>query len=323
MLLLLSSMALGGYGDAIDSYPWYEERDIFLWTNAARVDPEAFEDAYNAGGCSVDDFSDDERTPKAPVQTNYLLNQTARSHSIDMYDNDFFDHTGSDGSSPSDRAASFGYTNGVSENIATGYSDGWDVVMHGWMCSTTGHRENIMTAGWDELGTGVKGAKMTQNFGTGGVGRRAVSMGIHAPEKPLGSVEFLADCYVEGGPDELIVVYDGQPFDMDLLYGEAGQGIYQVELDIDSDGCHQYFFQVDVAGEYVRYPEEGSYGWGDCEWDDPDSEWLASQMGIAGRDHLTEDELRERFRLVGCSTAGGLGLGWVVLLPLLGLRRRP
>ncbi len=254
------------------------------------------------------------------MQWNYLLNQTARSHSIDMYDNGFFDHTGSDGSSPSDRAASFGYSSGVSENIADGYSDGWDVVMHGWMCSTTGHRGNIMTAGWDELGTGVKGAKMTQNFGTGGVGRRAVSMGLHAPEKPLGSVEFWADC--AEAPDEFIVVHNGMPHELELVYGEADQGIYTVGLDIDSEGCHQYFFQVDVGDQYVRYPEEGSYGWGDCAWDDEESKWLASQMGIAGRDDLTEDELRERFRLVGCSTTGGLALSWVALLPLLGIRRR-
>ena len=97
MLLLIPTLALAGYGDAVDGYPSWMERDIILWTNAARVDPEAFEEAYNVGGCSTSDFSADELTPKAPVQWNLSLNQAARSHSTDMYDNNFFDHTGSTG----------------------------------------------------------------------------------------------------------------------------------------------------------------------------------------------------------------------------------
>ena len=43
-------MALAGYGDVDDEgFPNYEERGVHLWTNAVRVDPEAFDAEYQSG----------------------------------------------------------------------------------------------------------------------------------------------------------------------------------------------------------------------------------------------------------------------------------
>ena len=54
-LLLLAAVA--GYGDPVDGFPSAEERALVLWTNAARVAPEAFTNDYREGGCSLRDFS--------------------------------------------------------------------------------------------------------------------------------------------------------------------------------------------------------------------------------------------------------------------------
>jgi hypothetical protein len=44
MILLFASLAaMAGYGDVdAEGYPSWAERDLHLWTNASRVDPEAF-----------------------------------------------------------------------------------------------------------------------------------------------------------------------------------------------------------------------------------------------------------------------------------------
>jgi len=42
-LIVASGLALAGYGDPVDSYPHPWERSLHVWTNAVRVDPEAFE----------------------------------------------------------------------------------------------------------------------------------------------------------------------------------------------------------------------------------------------------------------------------------------
>ena len=49
----------------------------------------------------------------------------ARCHSVDMAENDFFSHTGSDGSNFSQRMRDAGYTGSPrAENIAAGNADG-------------------------------------------------------------------------------------------------------------------------------------------------------------------------------------------------------
>ena len=62
ILLLALPTALAGYGDVDDEgYPNYE-RAVHFWTNAVRVDPEAFDAEYQASGCSYDGFESSEKT---------------------------------------------------------------------------------------------------------------------------------------------------------------------------------------------------------------------------------------------------------------------
>ncbi|MBU6952299.1 CAP domain-containing protein [Hahella sp. HN01] len=88
----------------------------------------------------------------APALTwNCKLGKAATKHTKDMVDNNFFSHTGSDGSSVSDRVRAQGYQyRTVGENIAAGYSS-VEQVMDGWLKSP-GHCANIMRSSYTELG---------------------------------------------------------------------------------------------------------------------------------------------------------------------------
>ena len=63
------------------------------------------------------------------VRKNSALHRAAQSHSADMSDNNYFSHTGRDGSNFSQRARRAGY-NGqpMGENIASGHANPTDVV---------------------------------------------------------------------------------------------------------------------------------------------------------------------------------------------------
>jgi uncharacterized protein YkwD len=96
------------------------------------------------------------------------LSTAARRHSQDMARNNFFSHTGSDGSDFSTRAARAGYNHAMSENIAKGHRTPAEV-MKGWMGSTP-HRRAILDCAAKAVGVGVARAKdsallWTQDFG--------------------------------------------------------------------------------------------------------------------------------------------------------------
>lgn len=87
------------------------------------------------------------------LTANDKLVAAARGHSQDMADNDFFDHTGSNGSSPGDRIEAQGYNwSWWGENIAAGYTTP-AAVMDGWM-NSPGHRDNILNCNFTEIGIG-------------------------------------------------------------------------------------------------------------------------------------------------------------------------
>jgi uncharacterized protein YkwD len=91
---------------------------------------------------------------------NGPLGTAARGHSIDMAVNNFMSHTGSNGSSLSDRLAAVGYSaRAWAENVAAGYGTPADVVA-GWMGSA-GHKANILGP-YTELGVGYAYCSGTQ-----------------------------------------------------------------------------------------------------------------------------------------------------------------
>ena len=95
---------------------------------------------------------------------NNKLEQAAQNHSDDMNENDFFSHTGSNGSSFMDRIFATGYDcNSCGENIAKGYATE-KAVINAWLKSE-GHCKNIMNANFTEMGVATSGSYWTQVLG--------------------------------------------------------------------------------------------------------------------------------------------------------------
>ena len=70
-----------------------------------------------------------------------------------MAENNYFSHTGLDGSSAGTRITRAGYTwRSYGENIAYGYSTA-ERVMEGWM-NSSGHRANILKNNFTDIGVG-------------------------------------------------------------------------------------------------------------------------------------------------------------------------
>ena len=106
-------------------------------------------------------------TPKQPLAPSQALVNAAGLHSQDMLDRDYFSHFSPEGRSPSDRAITAGYPVGVGENIAWGGSTfTLDQVAevrdrHTALFRSPGHRTNILSDSYRELGTGVRFGKYT------------------------------------------------------------------------------------------------------------------------------------------------------------------
>jgi uncharacterized protein YkwD len=148
---------------------WSEwEEEVLRLTNEAR-----------AAGHNCD--SEGNFGPTTPLTMNQELRCSARLHSKDMADRDYFAHDSAppDGRDPFERMADAGYSGGtMGENIASGYQSPAQVVQ-GWLDSD-GHCSNIMNPDFDEIGIGyyyIAGASQwdasrlwTQNFGGAGWG---------------------------------------------------------------------------------------------------------------------------------------------------------
>lgn len=326
-----------GYGDIQDTYPNYGERAVLLYTNAARVDPEAHKETYKTGGCNYSGFTADEKTPKKSLYWSHPLGEAARYHSQDMIDNNFFAHESPDGTTAGDRVARWYTESYIGENIAAGYPDAWVATMEGWMCSD-GHRANIMTGMWTELGTGVVDTHYTQDFGSGEVDTwMSIPMGLHAPRAAQSGsnatfyADYLSPDFGEEGsslddaPFAFDLVLNGLAYPMELEWGDPARGVYKavVQLPADQD-CHQYFFIADDTAGESRFPEEGSYLVGACNEQDFPDMWVDSQLPIEGRESADLGELKQGIKLIGCSSAPqqSTGWAWIWMLGLLGLRRR-
>ena len=103
--------------------------------------------------------------PQAELTVSNALGQAALNHSIDMSENDFFSHTGSDGSSPIDRMRDAGFNgSGWGENISrASYERSAEEVVAGWMTSD-GHCSNIMTPGFNVLGSAKASNSSWENW---------------------------------------------------------------------------------------------------------------------------------------------------------------
>jgi uncharacterized protein YkwD len=89
-----------------------------------------------------------------PLTLQAALTSAARGHSQDMACNNFFSHTGSDGSTSRDRIARQGYSaSWAGENIYGGMMSSPTVVVTWWMNSAP-HRANILNINYTSFGVG-------------------------------------------------------------------------------------------------------------------------------------------------------------------------
>ena len=93
---------------------------------------------------------------RSPLSACTSLNRAAQGHSEDMRDQSYFDHTGLDGSSPSDRACDACYlscrSTGWGENIAAGNSDA-EGTFDQWV-NSPGHNANMLGSNFVVVGIG-------------------------------------------------------------------------------------------------------------------------------------------------------------------------
>jgi uncharacterized protein YkwD len=88
----------------------------------------------------------------APLAVNAQLAAAAQGHSIDMACHNLISHTGSDGSSPSQRIAAAGYSASYSEEII--YGSGYPQTAFDWWMSDQIHRDAILNPNTIEMGVG-------------------------------------------------------------------------------------------------------------------------------------------------------------------------
>lgn len=179
---------------AIDltAQPTEEEVLVMELVNRARFDPVAEAARY---GIDLNDgvTADNTITPdrKAPLAHNLLLVRAARDHSQWMLDNNKFSHTGENGLNPHGRMVVAGYEFirpwSAGENISwygerapTLDSEEAAYLNHEGLFKSSGHRLNILSETFRELGIGQKvgsftnagteylAAMLTQNFAYSG-----------------------------------------------------------------------------------------------------------------------------------------------------------
>jgi hypothetical protein len=166
---------------------------------------------------------------------------------------------------------------GWGENIAAGYSTPL-AVMTGWLkdnvngtpagdkSANDGHRSNIMSAGFREMGAGYAYGPITynhfwtQDFG-GGAGEYAPIPSASHFEINAGKTTFLLDYFATDATNatQVNLNLNGQTYSMTLQLGVANKGTFSVELASPTT-CQKYFFSViDAKSQSLRYPATGDF----------------------------------------------------------------
>lgn len=102
---------------------------------------------------------------RGPVSEDARLSAAAQAHAQDMVNNDYFSHTGLNGSRFTQRAQAAGYGCAVAENIAFGQRSEAEVI-NVWM-NSSGHRRNILMGRASEFGIGRAGTMWVLMMGSG------------------------------------------------------------------------------------------------------------------------------------------------------------
>jgi hypothetical protein len=183
------------------------------------------------------------------------------------------------GTSIWDRLAAFGISTGArGENIATN-GDPF-AIFYLWLWESTsssacgftsqnGHRYNILSGSYTDIGVGQDGDFIVQDFWQTTPISQKIPSGAHYPKDGT-STAFRANWNDTQNPQRAQVNVNGTFHDMLVERGSGGNATYLYEATLES-GCIQYYFQfTDNTGKVSIYPGEGSFGI-NCAYDWTDS----------------------------------------------------
>jgi hypothetical protein len=278
-------------GTPVDGYPSLFERQVIVYTNAARMAPQQYRDKYMAGFTPDPHSILQAYTAVEPLYYKPQLNQSARFHAEDMAAHGCFQHDSCDGTAWSARIWSYDpEARAIGENIAAGYVSA-KAVVDGLLCdasggqcaqdqtSQAGHRTNIMSTNFGSIGTGyARDAQGTrrhlwvQDFASADLaGQPPVVAGCH-DFLAAGQTSFLLNYRDSGNqpPAWVQVVIDGVTYNMTLDLGTPAAGTYRLDTS-KAGSCRQYYFQATTfSGQTWRYPGPGVFltaGEGACTGD--------------------------------------------------------
>ncbi len=186
--------AIADYGD-----PSIAEQIHLEAINRARANPSA--EATLFGMSDVTEGTNGKLTnsPQAPLVFNAKLLQSSRGHSLDMATRGYFEHTSPEGTTPFTRMTGAGYNYSFAgENIALFGGLGSDAVANSLQLykmlfvddgvSGRGHRINLLSANFKEIGIGVVADSsnvfyVTQDLASNLDDSRAIVLGVVYDDK--------------------------------------------------------------------------------------------------------------------------------------------
>jgi len=184
-----------------------------------------------------------------PFNYNSNLAAAARDHSEDMGWQDYFSHTGLDGSSPADRVTAAGYSyNRLGENIAAGQPTP-EIVVDAWMASP-GHKANILDPDFCDIGVGYAYVAdstyrhyWTQNFGR----QSGVSS---CPGIDSYTITAIAGAGGSISPEGSISVDQGQNKAFSII-PVSGYAVDEVRVDDESEAIVTSYTFSHVTGDHT------------------------------------------------------------------------
>lgn len=108
------------------------------------------------------DLTNENRIEKglSPLISNTQLNIAAEKKAEDMFAKNYWAHNSPDGTTPWVFITEAGYNYVYAgENLARGFNNAEDIVS-AWMASTAGHRENILSPKYEDIGFAVKSGSL-------------------------------------------------------------------------------------------------------------------------------------------------------------------
>jgi uncharacterized protein YkwD len=156
VLAICLTAACGGSGGSMSSEPSFDvATPASVMADAGHVSSnQLFAGSSMLNGVRSDAGSN-------PVTYDARLGAAAQTHANDMLANDFFSHTGSDGSSVGDRVTAQGYNwRTVGENIARGQADE-AAVLAAWV-NSPGHQSNNVNPNFEDFALAKAGTGSNQ-----------------------------------------------------------------------------------------------------------------------------------------------------------------